>query len=63
MEAPAPGSPGIQASGSEERPGTMLRDAGVADHGIEEPPIAWRYPASGGYWRFLTEIAGAVPWR
>ncbi len=60
MEAPAPGTPGIFALGDKERLSNMLIAAGFDDHLIEEVPITWRHGDFEDYWRFLTEVAGAI---
>lgn len=60
MEAPAPGTPGIFALGDKERLSNMLIAAGFDDHLIEEVPITWRHVDFEDYWRFLTEVAGAI---
>jgi len=60
MEAPAPGTPGILALGDKERLSNMLIAAGFDDHLIEEVPITWRHDDLEDYWRFLTEVAGAI---
>lgn len=60
MEAPAPGSPGILALGDKERLQSLLAEAGFSGHVIEEVPITWRHRDFDGYWRFLTEVAGAI---
>ncbi len=60
MEAPAPGSPGILAMGDKERLQSLLTEAGFSGHVIKEVPITWRHRDFDGYWRFLTEVAGAI---
>lgn len=60
MEAPAPGTPGILALGNKEHLLGLLVGAGFSDYLIEEVPITWRYRDFDGYWRFLTEVAGAI---
>lgn len=60
MEAPVSGSPGILALGDRERLGSLLAETGFTEHIIEEVPITWRYRDFDGYWRFLTEVAGAI---
>ena len=60
MKAPAPGSPGILALGDKERLQSLLAEAGFSGHVIEEVPITWRHRDFDGYWRFLTEVAGAI---
>jgi ubiquinone/menaquinone biosynthesis C-methylase UbiE len=60
MEAPVPGSPGILALGDRERLANLLAETGFSEHIIEAVPITWRYRDFEGYWRFLTEVAGAI---
>ena len=60
MEAPSPESPGILALGDKERLTELLSEAGFSGHIIEEVPITWRHRDFDGYWRFLTEVAGAI---
>ena len=60
MRAPAPGSPGIMALGSKERLKSLVEDAAFSECIIEEVPITWRYKKFEEYWRFLTEVAGAI---
>ena len=60
MEAPAPGTPGILALGNKEHLLSLLVAAGFSDYIIEEVPITWRYRDFDGYWRFLSEVAGAI---
>jgi SAM-dependent methyltransferase len=60
MEAPAPGSPGIPALGDKERLKSLLTEAGFTEQLIEEVPITWRQRDLEDYWRFLTEVAGAI---
>lgn len=60
MKAPAPGSPGILALGDKERLQRLLTDAGFSGHTIEDAPIIWRHRNFDRYWKFLTEVAGAI---
>ena len=60
METPAPGSPGILALGDKIYLRRLVSEAGFSDHVIEEVPIIWRHRDFEGYWRFLTEVAGAI---
>ena len=60
MDAPAPGSPGILALGDKERLTSLLAESGFNNHVIEEVPITWRHRDFDSYWRFLTEVAGAI---
>ena len=60
MEAPAPGTPGILALGNKEHLLSLLVGAEFNEYIIEEVPIIWRYKDFDGYWRFLTEVAGAI---
>jgi len=60
MAAPSPGKPGILALGSKERLKTLVAEAGFAECSIEEVPLTWRYESFDHYWRFLTEVAGAI---
>lgn len=60
METPTPGVPGILALGNKEVLSSLLTEASFNDYVIEEVPIIWRYRNFDEYWRFLTEVAGAI---
>ena len=38
----------------------LLDAAGLASPDIAEMPLEWRFPGLDAYWRFLTEMAGAI---
>jgi SAM-dependent methyltransferase len=60
MPRPAPGSPGIFALSDPARIRALLDAAGLASPDIAEMPLEWRFPGLDAYWRFLTEMAGAI---
>jgi ubiquinone/menaquinone biosynthesis C-methylase UbiE len=60
MEAPPAGKPGIFGLADVDRARTLLTDAGFAEPRIEEVPLTWRHAGFDDYWRFLTEVAGAI---
>jgi ubiquinone/menaquinone biosynthesis C-methylase UbiE len=60
VSPPAPGQPGILSLADSDRVRGLLADAGLED--VEIDPVAFAYPfdTDEDYWRFLTEMAGAI---
>jgi ubiquinone/menaquinone biosynthesis C-methylase UbiE len=57
---PAPGTPGILALADRERLHRLLTGSGFGQVAIEDVPFTWPFDDGEGYWRFLTDAAGAV---
>jgi SAM-dependent methyltransferase len=57
---PDPETPGILAMADPGRIRELVVGAGFAEPEIEEVPIHWTFAKQDDYWRFLTEVAGAV---
>jgi SAM-dependent methyltransferase len=55
-----PGQPGILALADAARLGQLFTDAGLADPEIDEVPFAYSFTGEDDYWRFLTDMAGAI---
>jgi SAM-dependent methyltransferase len=60
LRPPAPGSPGIFALSDPARVRGLVTGAGFAPPEVAEVSITWRFPTRDAYWRFLTEMAGAI---
>jgi SAM-dependent methyltransferase len=60
LPAPEAGAPGIFAMADEQRIRELVGDAGFTSVEIGEVPMSWTYEDSDDYWRFLTELAGAL---
>jgi ubiquinone/menaquinone biosynthesis C-methylase UbiE len=60
MAPPAPGAPGIFALANEERVRSLVTNSGFSDPVIEEVPSHRRFVSFDAYWRYLTEMAGAI---
>jgi ubiquinone/menaquinone biosynthesis C-methylase UbiE len=60
--APAPdaSAPGIFAMADPERTRSLLSTAGFEVQRMEELVLSWRFEDFDGYWRYLTQLAGAV---
>jgi SAM-dependent methyltransferase len=57
---PEPGQPGILALADATRLRQLFTDAGLADPDIHEVPFAFPFTGEDDYWRFLTDMAGAI---
>jgi hypothetical protein len=60
MTPPAPGTPGIFALANPDRVRALVMEAGFADPVIEMVPTHRRFPTFDAYWRYLTDLAGAI---
>jgi SAM-dependent methyltransferase len=60
LPAPEPGQPGILALADTTRLRRLFTDAGLADPEIDEVPYALPFTGEDDYWRFLTDMAGAI---
>lgn len=60
MAPPDPAAPGIFALADPERVRTLVTGAGFAAPQLEEAPMRWRFVSFDDYWRYLTELAGAI---
>ena len=59
-QPPAPGAPGIFALSDVSRIRELLARAGFDPPDVVEVSFAWDFATSDAYWRFLTEMAGAI---
>jgi SAM-dependent methyltransferase len=57
---PAPGQPGILSLADPERLRELLADAGLEDVEIDAVAFAYPFDSDEDYWRFLTDMAGAI---
>ena len=57
---PDPSAPGMFALADREQLRSLLLDAGFGEPRIDEVEAAWRFPDGDTYWRFLSELAGAL---
>ena len=57
---PAPGQPGILSLADPERLRGLLADAGLEDVEIDAVAFAYPFDSDEDYWRFLTDMAGAI---
>jgi ubiquinone/menaquinone biosynthesis C-methylase UbiE len=57
---PDPTAPGIFALADRERTRSLLADAGFEVQRMEDMEVIWRFEDFDDYWRFLTELAGAI---
>jgi ubiquinone/menaquinone biosynthesis C-methylase UbiE len=60
LPSPEPGQPGILALADTTRLRQLFRDARLTDPEVEEVPFAFRFSGETEYWRFLTDMAGAI---
>lgn len=60
MTPPAPGTPGIFALHDTDALSRLVRDAGFAHVDVLEVPHRWHFADTIAYWRFLTQVAGAI---
>jgi ubiquinone/menaquinone biosynthesis C-methylase UbiE len=58
--APDPSAPGIFAMADPERTRSLLDEAGFEVRRMEELELSWRFEDFAGYWRYLTQVAGAI---
>jgi ubiquinone/menaquinone biosynthesis C-methylase UbiE len=57
---PDPLSPGIFALADADRVRSLINDAGFAHVRLETVEVRWRFANFHDYWRFVTELAGAL---
>jgi ubiquinone/menaquinone biosynthesis C-methylase UbiE len=57
---PDPTAPGIFAMADPERTRSLLDAAGFEVKRMEDMRVNWRFEDFGAYWRFLTDLAGAL---
>jgi SAM-dependent methyltransferase len=57
---PEPEQPGILALADATRLRQLFTDAGLAEPEIDEVPFAFSFTGEDDYWRFLTDMAGAI---
>jgi SAM-dependent methyltransferase len=60
LPPPEPGQPGILALSDTDRLRRLFADAGLTDPEIEEVPYAYPFTGEDDYWRFLSDVAGAI---
>jgi ubiquinone/menaquinone biosynthesis C-methylase UbiE len=60
LPLPEPGQPGILSLADTTRLRQLFTDAGLTDPEIEEVPFAYPFSGEDDYWRFLTDMAGAI---
>jgi SAM-dependent methyltransferase len=57
---PAPGQPGILSLADPQRLRELLAEAGLEDVEIDAVALAYPFAGDEDYWRFLTDMAGAI---
>jgi SAM-dependent methyltransferase len=60
LPPPEPGQPGIVALADTARLKQLFTDAGLTGPQIEEVPYVFPFTGEDDYWRFLTDVAGAI---
>ena len=60
MPPPEAGVPGILALGDRNRLRRMVVEAAFSDPELDEVAFAWTFASEDDYWRYLTEVAGAI---
>jgi SAM-dependent methyltransferase len=60
LPPPEPGQPGILALADTARLKQLFTEAGLTDPEIEEVPYVFPFTGEDDYWRFLTDVAGAI---
>jgi SAM-dependent methyltransferase len=60
LPPPAPESPGIFALRDPTRIRELLSRAGFGPPEMADIALTWPFPSPDAYWRFLTELAGAI---
>jgi ubiquinone/menaquinone biosynthesis C-methylase UbiE len=60
MPPPEPEAPSILALADPRRIRELVTGAGFAEPEIEEVSFRWSFADQDAYWRFLTEVAGAI---
>ena len=60
LPPPELGQPGILALADTDRVRRLFADAGLTDPEIEEVPFAYPFTGEDDYWRFLSDVAGAI---
>jgi SAM-dependent methyltransferase len=60
LPPPEAGQPGILALADTARIRRLFDDAGLTEPEIEEVPCAFPFTGEDDYWRFLTDMAGAI---
>jgi SAM-dependent methyltransferase len=57
---PEPGAPGIFGLTDPEHIRALVRAAGFDQPRIEEVPLEWRFDDFEDYWKFVSDLAGAI---
>jgi SAM-dependent methyltransferase len=60
LPPPKPSQPGILALADTRRLQRLFADAGLAEPEIAEVRFVWPFAGEDDYWRFLTDMAGAI---
>jgi SAM-dependent methyltransferase len=60
LPSPEPGQPGILALADTTRLRQLFKGAGLTDPEIDEVPFVYPFAGEDDYWRFLTDMAGAI---
>jgi SAM-dependent methyltransferase len=60
LPPPEPGQPGILSLADTDRLRRLFADAGLTGPEIEEVPFAFPFTDEDDYWRFLSDVAGAI---
>ena len=57
---PKPEEPGIFAMADPDRAGSLIRGAGFGEPRFEEVEVSYSFDSFDDYWRFISELAGAI---
>jgi SAM-dependent methyltransferase len=60
LPPPEPSQPGILALADTTRLKQLFADAGLTDPEIQEVPFMYPFTGEDDYWRFLSDVAGAI---
>ena len=60
LPPPEAGQPGILALADTARIRRLFADAGLTEPEIEEVPFTYTFTGEDDYWRFLSDVAGAI---